>query len=735
MVWVKRLGLLLAALVVLIVAAIIYVLVFVDPNQFKDELKTIAKDKANVTLRMDGDIDWSIYPRVGLSLEDFGVALGNDPELMSFSKAEFGVQLMPLFQQKIEVDTVRLENLTANLKVDKNGHPNWQVETAGTSTADASTDNTTDSSGDSSFTMPEIALDELALVNAHIIYEDERTGMRSDVLSNVTFKNVRLDESWPMELDAKITQSNLDGSNPLTAEVDFGADFTLFAERQSVSLANLALNGSVSGATLPVSPLDMKLNVAQLDFDLPQENASIEGLAINTLGMNITGQVNAYQVLSAPEFNAVVDVEQFSPKAVLSKLKIALPEMADDSVLEKASLNIVAEGTAQRIKAQPISIMFDDTAIEANALVNLDPLNWDIAIAGKNLDVDRYLPPAKDAEQNAEETTAPADASTGAEQDLIPVELVRSLNGHVGVAFDNIKIKNLQLDKLELDSTQANGKVRVAPAQVSLYDGQATVQALLDVTGKTPRINVSPSIDSVQILPLLNDFMALEKIRGATNLSGDLTTKGNRIDDLISNLNGDLLVNIADGALIGTNYTQMVCKGIALARTESLNDDSFQDDTPFETMRIPAKIVNGQVSTPGLTMQSLTLGVTGDGTISLPTNSLKYETRVALVGSGLDESCAVSESIANVKFPIVCEGNYLEDASGLCRPDVKGFVKAFAAEDIAKAKAKLEAEKARAQEKLDAEKARAQEKLDEKKQEAKQELEDKLKNKLNNFFN
>ena len=109
MVWVKRLGLLLAALVVLIVAAIIYVLVFVDPNQFKDELKTIAKDKANVTLRMDGDIDWSIYPRVGLSLENFGVALGNDPELMSFSKAEFGVQLMPLFQQKIEVDTVRLK--------------------------------------------------------------------------------------------------------------------------------------------------------------------------------------------------------------------------------------------------------------------------------------------------------------------------------------------------------------------------------------------------------------------------------------------------------------------------------------------------------------------------------------------------------------------------------------------------------------------------------------------------
>ena len=746
MVWVKRLGLLLAALVVLIVAAIIYVVVFVDPNQFKGELQKIAKEKANVTLRMDGDIAWSIYPQIGLSLENFGVALGSDPELMSFSKAEFGVQLMPLFQQRIAVDTVRLVDLKANLKVDKNGQPNWQVQTAGTTTTSEAP--ATETGGDNSFTIPDIALDELALVNAHIIYEDERTGMRSDVVSNVTFNDVRLDDAWPMKLDAKITQSNLDGSNTMTADVDFGADFTLFAERQSASLANLALNASVSGASLPASPLSMKMNVAQLDFDLPQENASLEGLSINTLGMNIKGQINAFQVLSAPEFNAVLDVAEFSPKEVMSKLNIALPEMADDSVLQKASLNIAAEGSTDSIKAQPISINFDDTSIEANALLNLSPLNWDIEIAGKNLDVDRYLPPVSEtaASNSTASSGSSAQQANAAAQDLIPVDLVRSLNGHVGIAFDNVKVKNLQLDKVELDSTQTNGKVRIAPAQVTLYDGVAKLQAQLDVTGSTPRINVSPSIDSVEILPLMKDFMALEKIRGATNLTGDLSTRGNRIDDLIANLNGDLLVNIKDGALIGTNYTKMVCKGIALMRTETLNEAAFHADTPFETMRIPAKIVNGQVSTPGLRMQSLTLGVTGDGVISLPTNSLDYKTYVSLVGSGLDASCAVNEDVANVQFPIVCKGNFMDDAAGLCRPDVKGFVKAFADKELdqtkAAAQAKLDAEKARAQEKLDAEKARAQEKLDaekarleEKKDEAKQELQDKLKSKLNNIFN
>ncbi|MBM6552235.1 AsmA family protein [Marinomonas ostreistagni] len=753
MVWVKRLGILVAAVFALLVAAIIYVVVFVDPNQFKGELQQVAKDKANVNLRLDGDISWSFFPRIGLSLEDIGVALADDPEILSFSKAEFGVALMPLFERRIEVTTVRLEDLVADLKVDENGQPNWQLQTASTSenenTPEPTDDNSSSDTADAPFTMPDIALDELAIVNAQINYEDATADMRASVNSDITFTDVRLDQAWPMQMDATIVQSNMQGENPLTAEIDFDANFTLFAERQSFSLEDVALNTSLTGNALPTSPLDANVSIAQLDFDMPQENATLEGLVIETLGMNISGQLQAYQVMSSPEFTTVMDIAEFSPKEVLNQLNIELPEMADDSVLESATLSLAAEGSAETIKAQPISMTLDDTTLEANALVHLSPLNWDISIAGANLDLDRYLPPESDAEpaasENASNTGVASDSASAASEELFPVELIRTLNGHVGIVFENVKVKNLQLDKLELDSTQTNGKVMIAPAQVVLYDGTAEVQAQLDVTGNTPELNVMPSIDSVQILPFLKDFMDLEKVQGATNLTGEITTRGNQVDALMRNLNGDLLVNINDGALIGTNYTKMVCKGIAFVRSEDLNESAFEPNTPFEIMRIPAKIVNGEISTPGLTLTSLTLGVTGDGKISLPNNHLDYETRVSLVGSGLDQSCIVDEDVANIEFPIMCEGNFTDDAASLCRPDFKGFVSAFADQKLSKAKAaaqaKLDAEKARAKEKLDAEKARAQEKLaeekarlDEKKEEAKQELEDKLKSKLNGLF-
>ncbi len=754
MVWVKRLGMLLAALIVLLALAVAYVVMFVDPNQFKGELQQVAKEKANVTLRMDGDISWSFFPRFGLSLEDIGVALGSEPELLSFSKAEFGVAVMPLFQRRIEVDNVRLEDLKADLRVDEQGQANWQVEasgaTAGEAPASTSNDTATGSTDtesgetESGFTLPEIALDELSIVNAQINYQDASANMKANMVSNVTFTDVRLDQAWPMRMDATITQSALDGSNPLTAEIDFGANFTLFAERQAVSFENIALNSKITGDSLPVSPLDSRLNISQLDFDIPQENAVIDGLSLQTLGMNLTAQVRAFQVLSAPEFSIVTDIAEFSPKDVLNKLDIALPEMADDSVLQSASLSVAAQGSLERITAQPISIKLDETTLEANALVNLAPLSWDITLAGANLDLDRYLPPPAEEEEAA---TTPTSEEQAAEAvgDLIPVELVRSLNGHLGLAFDTLKVKNLNIDRIELDSTQANGKVSIAPAQVNLYNGSAVVNAELDATGATPKIKVSPKIDGVQIQPLLQDFMDLDKIAGATYLNGDITTSGNQVDAFMANLNGDLLVTIEKGALVGMNLTKSVCEGIAASRSRQLNASAYGDDTPFETMKFPAKIVNGKVSTPGLKISAAGLSVTGDGVVSLPDSSLNYRTNVAVSGSQLDESCAVKDYVSNLAFPIVCKGKFSDDPAGLCRPDLGGFANIFAdmakaelntklAEEKARAAAKLAEEKARAEAKIEAEKARLKAELEAKKEAEEEALKEKLKGKLKDLF-
>jgi len=755
MVWIKRLSLFVVGLLAIMALLLAYVMLFVNPNDFKDELKSVALEKANVSLRLDGDISWSFFPWLGLELENIGVALGDDPEIVQFDRAEFGVAILPLLERKIQVNKVNLVNLKARLNKDAQGQGNWQLESSTVatskddSTAQTSAKAVTQANGPSeSFKIPDIQLDELRIENAQILYRDEQTKQLINAVLNVQLNDVQWDKAWPMVMDIAVTQSDLQGQSPVKAKATLNANLTVFPERESLSLDSLVLSADLEGDNLPTSPMSAKVSAVNVELDLPQENVLAEGVALSVLGVNVDAKVQAYQVLSDPQFSAVLSVGEFNPRYLMTRLKLPLPEMSDDTALTKARAEIIFEGSSSSITAQPISIVLDDTKIEANAVVALSPLRWDVSAAGANLNLDRYLPtPVEPTDGKGKETSPemvakdiPADDS-----DLIPVELIRGLNGHVGLVFENITFKKLKIDKIELDSTQANGLVRVSPLKASLYKGSMSSTMNLDVRGRVPSIDIVPSIEGVQIQPLLVDFMDMDKIAGATYLNGELGAKGNRIDSLMSSLQGDLLIDIKKGALVGTNLTKTVCEGIATIRKDKIDEQKFGPDTPFETMRFPARIVDGQVSTPGLKISSAGVQVTGNGVVSLPNSSLDYQANVAIAGSTLDQACQVNEKVTQLAFPIVCKGQFSDDPAGLCRPDIKGFGQLFAdlakaelaekaAEEKARLKEKAEAEKERLKNKVDDEKARLKAEFEEKRQAEEERAKEKLKEKLKSLF-
>ncbi|WCN07970.1 AsmA family protein [Marinomonas mediterranea] len=754
MVWVKRLLFVLVFLLALVLGGIGYVLIFVDPNDFKKELISLADKHANIDLKIDGDISWSFFPWLGVELNDIGVAAKGESTLAKFEEAEFRLAVLPLLQQKIEVDTVRLIGLKADLVMDEEGNGNWQLgsktdsqkqasnqSSIASSTAsmpsetDAVTPNAAKAAQTSSaYTIPDINIEKIELVDAQVRFVDKQRGMDLLAMFNTNLSNVRWGEAWPLEFDIK-----LEGILPKEANgeqqsightMSLGADLTVFPEHQRLALSDLIVKTRTEAAMLPISPLLANAQIRQLELDLPQENLIIDGLSLDSLGVSFESQIKVFELLSKPQFSLAANVTEFSPRELLNKLALPLPEMADETTLSALQLTLSLEGDANAVKVQPISIRLDETQLEANASVKFTPLSWNVSVAGKTLDLDRYLPPNVEGDNKTEaDSTASAEASGEEvqESDLIPVELLRTLNGTVDFTFENLKAKNLSIDKISATSVQSNGLVTLKPLFVGLYDGSAHLNATLDARSDTPKISISPNIEHVQIYPLLNDFMELDKVKGTTFASGDLHTSGNRISELMNQLNGDLLVEVKDGALVGMNLTKSVCEGIASTRSgKDVNQTAFGEDTPFESLTFPARIVNGVVSTPDLKIKAVGIQVTGDGEVSLPEQNIHYQADVSIVGSDVDQACQIKRVYRSLAFPIVCKGAFDSDPATLCRPDIKGFGRLF--EKVAKAEldAKLAAEKARAKEKLAAEKARAKAKLDAEKAKAKAELEAKL---------
>ena len=70
----KILGLVLLGLLLIIVALGFALTHLFDPNDYKDEIRQIARDKAHIELTLNGDIGWSLFPWLGLELHDASVA-------------------------------------------------------------------------------------------------------------------------------------------------------------------------------------------------------------------------------------------------------------------------------------------------------------------------------------------------------------------------------------------------------------------------------------------------------------------------------------------------------------------------------------------------------------------------------------------------------------------------------------------------------------------------------------
>ena len=114
----KILGLSLAVLVgLMLVTALVVTFVF-DPNQYREEIIHLVKEKTGRDLKIGKKIGWSFFPRLGV--EAGGLELSN---AAGFGKEPFAkidaagvrVEFMPLLRGRIAVDSVYLHGLTLNL--------------------------------------------------------------------------------------------------------------------------------------------------------------------------------------------------------------------------------------------------------------------------------------------------------------------------------------------------------------------------------------------------------------------------------------------------------------------------------------------------------------------------------------------------------------------------------------------------------------------------------------------
>ncbi|WP_313047527.1 AsmA family protein [Pseudomonas soli] len=707
----KILGLGLLGLLLIIVALGFALTHLFDPNDYKEEIRQLARDKAHVELTLNGDIGWSLFPWLGLELHEASIATLKNPKVPFADLQMLGlsVRVLPLLRREVQMSDVRVEGLNLTLTRDANGHGNWEdigkplpdpaIANAPTSTPDASsaTEPAKPESGERSV---KLDIDSLTVNNARVLYTDEKAGQTYGAESiQLSTGPVHEGVNIPLKASAFLSasQPNLKARTELTGELRFDRRLKRY------NLEDMRLSGETSGEPLAGKTMTFAAQ-GQVLVDLAANVASWSGLKVSANQLRALGELNVRDLDKTPQVSGGLSIAQFDLRTFLDGIGHPLPATADAAAFKKLELVTRLQGTPNSIALEDLAVKLDDSTFTGRVAVeDFAKQALRVRLKGDKFDADRYLPAkseeakgataARQAEVKQQEATAVAGAGSTPLPDaptqvawssdkLLPVDRLRALDLQADLSFGALTLDKLPISDAQLTASGQGGLVTLQNLRGALYNGTFEAKGTVDVRPAVPQIGVSTKINRVPV----EHFIKRESpeqappVKGLLTLNSDLTATGNSQKALVDTLNGNASFTINDGVLVNANLEQQLCQAIATLNRKQLSGEPRGKDTPFQELRGSLVMRNGVASNPDLKVRIPGLTVNGHGDLDLRVLGMDYNVGVVVEGDQRampDPACQVNERYVGVEVPLRCRGP-LELGAKACRLDQDGLGKVAA---------------------------------------------------------
>ena len=739
----KWFGGLIGLLVVLVGGGAAAVLFLVDPNDYKGEISAAVEKQTGRKLEMGGDIGLTLYPSFALELDR--VALANAPgfgdaPFAKVERAELRVEVMPLLENRVEMDTLVLHGLELNLLRRADGSTNWDDLAKSKSADEKEKAGMAHGKGGEAAA---IALGGIDLRDATVRWRDEQAGV-AYALEGVAFTSSAVMPGRPIDLGlsgnfsseqpklagrleagGKITWADLkaqtykvggldlalsvegEGVPGGRAELSLAADLELDGQRRKIDLTalelvamGLPLRGELHGAgeslsgKLESGAFDPRPLLAAVGASLP-EGASLDSAS---LAAEFTASPTAAELTSfnfslgelkgegalklddfaAPRYSGKFQAGFVDLRKLLPALGVALPETSDPNTLTKFGVRTTFEGTKSGVKLPKFELALDESYLQGGVqLTKFSPLASAFDLKLNQIDVDRYLPPPPPESAAGE---APAAAAPAGPSVGLPLDTLRALNLSGKLTIDKLKVKGMSADAVTLELKARDGVVDMKPA-AKLYQGAYRGEMQLDARGEVPRFRAKKSLQGIRIGHLLRDLTGKpERIDGHGNVSFDLKGAGMDEAAIKRSLNGSGRVALNNGAVKGVNVVQMLREAEARYKGRPV-PPAGTNQTDFSELGATFQVAKGVVTNRDFSAKSPLLRILGGGTVDLPQGRLDYGVKVSVVGTLKGQGGAELKDLAGITVPLRAKGPF-DDLS--YKLDVGAVVKEKAKEEIKK---------------------------------------------------
>jgi AsmA protein len=518
------LGITLGAIVLLVVAGILLLLLLVDPNDYKEEIARAVHDATGRELTFEGDISFTFYPWLGLELGP--VALSNAQGFTRdvFARvagAKVNVRLIPLLRREVEVDSILLDGLALHLEKDAAGQTNWE-------------DLVREVEEEPAPVREEPAIRDLSIggitVRNALVTWDDRSAEQTFELRNVDLSTseVRFGELFRFSLGFDF----LSTAPQLASRTEIAGRAMLDPGAERYAARPLEIQSTLKGEQIPGQTMTLNLTTS-MDADLKAGTVTLSEISLNALGqLQAHGEMHVSDVTTEPAYRGSLMLLRFNPRELMRAMGIDPPQSSDPNALTSLAAEASFSGTAESATIDTLLLVLDQTTLKGTAAVpSFEPQAYRFDLNVDAIDLDRYLPP------QVEEAPADPVAAPPAE-DGDPLEGVRDLRLSGQMVVGRLKLMNLTTSDVRIGVQARDGLLTVDPLRMDLYGGTASGRIRMDARKPLPTWSASEKLTSVQIGPLLQDFMNQELISGTANLDIELSGAGLDADRIKQALDG-----------------------------------------------------------------------------------------------------------------------------------------------------------------------------------------------------
>lgn len=692
----KILGLVILGLLLLIVALGFALTHLFDPNDYKDEIRDLARNKAGLELNIAGDIGWSLFPWLGLELHDTTLASVRTPQqpFADLRMLGLSVRVMPLLSREVQMSDITLNGLNLTLARDENGKGNWEgigqpaisAEQPGV-TPPAEQPGSDEPQPDKPRRPLQLDIDSLTISDARVSYHDAKSGQQFSAEGiEMTTGAIRERTSIPLKLNAFF------GSNKpvMRARTELQGSLRFDTELQRYQLEDLRLSGEASGEPLQGKTLSFSAQ-GQLLADLAADIAEWTSLKFTANQMRGLGELKVRNLQNQPKVGGTLSIAEFNLREFLDSAGQQLPPMADSTALTKAELVTRLAGTATSLTFEELNLKLDGSTFTGSVGISdyaRQALRVDLK--GDQLDLGRYLPSPKKENTAGAARRTEVDATEAAvigsgttplpdkptqhawsEETVLPISTLRSLDTRVRLDIGTFTAMQLPLENLAIRARSAGGLLTLEELRSGLYNGRLDASASLDVRPDVPLVAAQTRLARVPVERLMRSQGEKDVIKGLINLDSDIQTEGNSQRAWIDNLNGKIGFIIDNGILVDANLEQQLCRAISTLNRKPLGSEPRGKDTPFRELKGNLTLRNGVASNPDLRASIPGLTVKGDGDVDLRVLGMDYRVGILVEGDKgemPDPACEVNDRYVGIEWPLRCRGP-LELGAKACRFD------------------------------------------------------------------